>query len=229
MSSNNEDVSVNRPQWSRKIEFVLACIGSAVGLGNVWRFPYLCYSSGGGAFLIPYFITLIFCGFPLLYMELAIGQYTRKGPVGALTRICPILKGAGVATVVITFWLTTYYIVILAWALYYFIHSFGKDVPWKGCQNSWNKVTCYDPYHLHSSNNTIKMNGTLSPGDEYYRYKVLQMSSTINDVGSVRWELLFYGAVLWIVVYFCLWKSVKSAGKVSYFLKFSTATHLKIS
>ncbi|CAF5179208.1 unnamed protein product [Rotaria magnacalcarata] len=93
MSSNNEDVSVNRPQWSRKIEFVLACIGSAVGLGNVWRFPYLCYSSGGGAFLIPYFITLIFCGFPLLYMELAIGQYTRKGPVGALTRICPILKG----------------------------------------------------------------------------------------------------------------------------------------
>jgi solute carrier family 6 GABA transporter-like protein 6/8/11/12/13 len=89
------------------------------------------------------------------YIEcnLCLGQYTRKGPVGALSKICPILKGkskieyylfifnlgAGVATVVITFWLTTYYIIILAWAFYYLVNSFHWDVPWKGCKNPWNK------------------------------------------------------------------------------------------
>jgi hypothetical protein len=95
--------------------------------------------------------------------------------------------GTGVAAVVITFWLVTYYIVILAWALYYLINSFQSDVPWKGCKNSWNKSkstmlfscflikiasvldTCYDSYDAQSLNDTIKMNGTLSPGDEYYQ------------------------------------------------------------
>ncbi|CAF1211881.1 unnamed protein product [Didymodactylos carnosus] len=193
---SNSQQQLTRPQWSKKIEFILACVGYAVGLGNVWRFPYLCYSSGGGAFLIPFFITLLFCAFPLMYMELAVG--------------------AGVATVVMTFWLVTYYVVILAWALYYLIYSFQKDVPWKGCKNPWNKNTCYDSYDSQLSNNTLKMNGTLSPGDEYYRYKVLQMSSTINDIGSMRYELVAYAAILWIIVYFCIWKGVKSAGKVVY-------------
>ena len=57
------------------------------------RFPYLAYKSGGGAFLIPYLVMLLLCGIPLLYMELAVGQYTRRGPIGALGKICPILKG----------------------------------------------------------------------------------------------------------------------------------------
>ncbi|KAI8499078.1 hypothetical protein Bbelb_235310 [Branchiostoma belcheri] len=81
-----------RDQWARKAEFLLAMVGYAVGLGNVWRFPYLCYKSGGGAFLIPYFIMLFICGIPLLYMELSVGQYTQQGPVGALEKICPLLK-----------------------------------------------------------------------------------------------------------------------------------------
>ena len=53
----------------------------------------LCHKSGGGAFLIPYFIMLLFCGLPLLFMEIAVGQYTRQGPIGALKKICPILTG----------------------------------------------------------------------------------------------------------------------------------------
>ena len=84
---------MSRETWGSRASFLLACIGSAVGLGNIWRFPYLCYKSGGGAFLIPYVVMLIFCGIPLLYMELTIGQYTRQGPIGALGKICPILQG----------------------------------------------------------------------------------------------------------------------------------------
>lgn len=87
-----------RESWSSSLSFLLACVGYAVGLGNIWRFPYLCYKSGGGAFLIPYFIMLLFCGLPLLFMEIAVGQYTRQGPIGALRKICPILTGNVTAT-----------------------------------------------------------------------------------------------------------------------------------
>ena len=69
----------NRESWDSRVSFLLACIGYAVGLGNIWRFPYL--------------IMLFLCGLPLLFMELTVGQYTRRGPIGALGKICPILKG----------------------------------------------------------------------------------------------------------------------------------------
>ena len=61
----------------------MACIGYAVGLGNIWRFPFNVYKSGGGAFMVPYVIMLCMCGIPLLFMELAVGQYTRRGPIGS--------------------------------------------------------------------------------------------------------------------------------------------------
>lgn len=82
-----------REHWGRKIEFFLACIGYAVGLGNVWRFPYLCYKNGGGAFLIPYLIMLFLCGMPLFFMELSLGQYIALGPVTSWAAICPLAKG----------------------------------------------------------------------------------------------------------------------------------------
>ena len=82
-----------REKWSKKIEFILASVGYAVGLGNVWRFPYLAFQNGGGAFLIPYFIMLLLCGMPLFCMELAIGQYFSLGPVTSWVALCPIAKG----------------------------------------------------------------------------------------------------------------------------------------
>lgn len=71
-----------RESWDSKIMFLLATIGYAVGLGNVWRFPYLAQKNGGGAFLVPYFIMLAIQGIPIFYLELAIGQRLRKGAIG---------------------------------------------------------------------------------------------------------------------------------------------------
>ena len=89
---SNSDLPA-RETWAKKMEFILASIGYAVGLGNVWRFPYLVFQNGGGAFLIPYFTMLLVCGMPLFCMELSIGQYFSLGPVTSWTALCPIAKG----------------------------------------------------------------------------------------------------------------------------------------
>lgn len=74
---------------------MLATIGYAVGLGNVWRFPYLAQKNGGGAFLIPYFVMLAIEGIPIFYLELAIGQRLRKGAIGVWNQVSPFLSGKG--------------------------------------------------------------------------------------------------------------------------------------
>lgn len=200
-----------RPFWANKIQFVLACVGYSVGLGNVWRFPYLCYKSGGGAFLIPYFIILLICGVPMLFMELAIGQYTAHGPIGALSQICPLFKGTGVASVVISFLMSTYYAVIIAWAIYYFFTSFKSEVPWASCSNRWNTKQCWVPYHNHT-----KPNGSQTPTEQFFEKKVLSMTDGIEYPGGMRWELAACLVCAWVLVYFALWKSIKSSAKVRY-------------
>ncbi|XP_078106838.1 sodium- and chloride-dependent GABA transporter 1 isoform X1 [Sander vitreus] len=205
------DADTQRPTWSGRLEFILASVGYAVGLGNIWRFPYLCYSSGGGAFMIPYLTMVLLCGMPLLFMEFSIGQYTRLGPVHALAKICPLLKGVGLATVVISFVFSTYYNVLISWALFYFFNSFGATLPWNSCNNTWNAVrNCSSGF----PGNTTHLQ---SASQQFFDRRLLQKTSGIEDVGGVRWELFGYLIISWVIVYLCIFKGVKSTGKVVYF------------
>jgi len=114
-----------RERWPSRAAFIFAAIGSAAGLGNIWRFPYLTYKYGGGAFLIPYLIALFVTGIPLLILEFALGQKIQKGAVDAFAAIRRKFSVIGWWAILGSFIIAFYYSVILAWSLKYLIASFG--------------------------------------------------------------------------------------------------------
>ncbi|KAK3786209.1 hypothetical protein RRG08_034556 [Elysia crispata] len=133
-----------RDTWGKKIDFLLSVVGFSVDLANVWRFPYLCYKNGGGAFLIPYSLMLLLGGIPLFYMELALGQFNKSGAITCWGAICPLFKGTGWAVVLIAFYTDFFYNVIIAWCLHFFFASFTGTLPWTSCENEWNTPNCFD-------------------------------------------------------------------------------------
>uniref|UniRef100_A0A8C1P9I9 Transporter n=1 Tax=Cyprinus carpio TaxID=7962 RepID=A0A8C1P9I9_CYPCA len=211
-----EGKAPQREKWASKLDFVLSVAGGFVGLGNVWRFPYLCYKNGGGAFLIPYFIFLFGGGLPVFFLEVALGQFTSEGGITCWGKLCPIFTGIGYASIVIVSLLNIYYIVILAWGLYYLLQCFQHELPWARCRHSWNTGNCVE--------DTVRKNKTLwpstnltSPVTEFWERNVLSISSGIDEVGGLKWELALCLLAVWIICFFCIWKGVKSTGKVVYF------------
>uniref|UniRef100_A0A3P8S5M1 Transporter n=1 Tax=Amphiprion percula TaxID=161767 RepID=A0A3P8S5M1_AMPPE len=200
-----------RGHWNNKIEFVLSVAGEIIGLGNVWRFPYLCYKNGGGAFFVPYVIFFVCCGIPVFFLETALGQFTSEGGITCWRKVCPLFEGIGYATQVIEAHLNVYYIVILAWAIFYLFNCFTTELPWAGCGHYWNtgrrKERCI-PLRI-TNNNYLCSLGQI-------RRRVLKISDGIEHMGGVRWELAMCLALAWFICYFCIWKGPKSTGKVVY-------------
>ena len=112
-------------EWQSRFAFLMAAIGSAVGLGNIWRFPYIAFKNGGGAFLIPYFVALFTVGIPLLMAEFAIGSIFRKSAPIAMQSIDKRMEWIGWWGVFSAFFIAIYYSVLMAWCLCYLFHSFG--------------------------------------------------------------------------------------------------------
>ncbi|XP_016295598.1 sodium- and chloride-dependent creatine transporter 1 [Sinocyclocheilus anshuiensis] len=144
-----------RETWTRQMDFIMSCVGFAVGLGNVWRFPYLCYKNGGGVFLIPYVLFIFLGGIPIFFLEIALGQFMKAGSIN-VWNIAPLFKGLGYASMVIVFFCNTYYIMVLAWGFYYLIKSFNSTLPWSTCDNPWNTENCIEIFrHDDCQNGTI--------------------------------------------------------------------------
>ncbi|XP_072540655.1 sodium- and chloride-dependent GABA transporter 2-like [Salminus brasiliensis] len=204
-----------REQWASKLEFFLAVAGHIIGLGNVWRFPYLCYKNGGGAFFVPYVLFLFSCGIPLFFLETSLGQYTSQGGITCWRKICPLFEGLGYGSQVVVLYTGVYYIIILAWAFLYLFSSFTSELPWASCRNSWNTEHCVEFSQSNVTENIPEK--VASPVVEFWERRILGLSGGIDEVGNVRWDLALCLLLAWIICYFCVWKGVKSTGKVVYF------------
>uniref|UniRef100_A0A1A8FWC2 Transporter n=1 Tax=Nothobranchius korthausae TaxID=1143690 RepID=A0A1A8FWC2_9TELE len=207
-----------REKWASKLDFVLSVAGGFVGLGNVWRFPYLCYKNGGGAFLIPYFIFLFGGGLPVFFLEVALGQFTSEGGITCWEKLCPIFTGIGYASIVIVSLLNIYYIVILAWGLYYLFQCFQPELPWAKCKQPWNTDHCIEDTYRKNKTIWLAANASnfTSPVTEFWEHNVLGITSGIEEMGPVKWDLALCLLLVWVICFFCIWKGVKSTGKVVY-------------
>ncbi|XP_069063617.1 sodium- and chloride-dependent neutral and basic amino acid transporter B(0+)-like [Pleurodeles waltl] len=237
--AEQEDDKTDRATWSNKTEYLLSMVGYAVGLGNIWRFPYLTYKNGGGAFLIPYLIMMIFTGLPLYLLESALGQFASLGPV-LVWRSVPFFQGVGITMVIVSTLVCIYYNVIVAYALYYLFASFTKVLPWSHCfegaegvcsthqtgicnvtsgSNSTDamNLTWVEANNETCINNRTALDNVTLLSKEYWDKVVLHRSSGLDETGVILWPLALCLLLAWIMVAAALFKGIKSSGKVIYF------------
>ncbi|XP_041356847.1 sodium- and chloride-dependent glycine transporter 1-like [Gigantopelta aegis] len=176
-STVSGDENTTRGNWSGRMDFLLSCIGYAVGLGNIWRFPYLCYRSGGGAFLIPYVVFLLLCGVPLFFLEISYGQFASLSPI-SVWKMSPLFKGVGYGMVIISTIVCVYYNIIITWTLYYLFMSMRAVLPWATCDNDWNTEYCVLKRDVHP-NETGLYNDSQMAGAMKYLAQAIN-SSAVN-------------------------------------------------
>jgi NSS family neurotransmitter:Na+ symporter len=174
-------------QWSSRTTFVLAAVGSAVGLGNLWRFPYIVYDSGGAVFLIPWLIALITAGFPLLVLEMAVGCWGRSkwdvnGAPSAFGGIGRGMRWIGWGALANGFIIVCFYAVVMGWAFNYLIKTFNL--------------------------------GWGSDAEGHFLNQVLQISSGPGEITKVVPALLVGGLVAWICIYLAIFKGTKIVSKI---------------
>ncbi|EDV36408.2 uncharacterized protein Dana_GF11969, isoform C [Drosophila ananassae] len=193
-----------RAAWSGKMQFFLSIIGYSVGLGNIWRFPYLCQQNGGGAFLIPFMIMLILEGIPLFLIELGIGQRMRLGALGVWNTIHPWLGGIGISSCIVTLFVALYYNVIITWVFFYLFNSFRYPLPWSSCPTNG---TGFELEECAKSSETT-----------YFWYRTtLDAAPSMDEPGGLKWWIVLCLLLSWTIVFFIVMKGIQSSGKVVYF------------
>ncbi|XP_072127770.1 sodium-dependent neutral amino acid transporter B(0)AT2-like isoform X1 [Mobula birostris] len=195
----------HRPAWGNKLQYILAQVGFSVGLGNVWRFPYLCHQNGGGAFLFLYLLLLVVMGIPLFFLELAAGQSIRQGSIGVWKHIDPKLAGIGFASCVVCAFVSLYYNVIIAWSLFYFGHSFQYPLPWESCPS------------LPNNTGVVTECNKSSPTTYFWYRETLEITGSINESGGLDPTMTGCLFAAWVIVCLAMIKGIKSSGKVMYF------------
>uniref|UniRef100_A0A4W2ERL5 Transporter n=1 Tax=Bos indicus x Bos taurus TaxID=30522 RepID=A0A4W2ERL5_BOBOX len=197
----------DRPAWNSKLQYILAQIGFSVGLGNIWRFPYLCQKNGGGAYLVPYLVLLIIIGIPLFFLELAVGQRIRRGSIGVWHYVCPRLGGIGFSSCIVCLFVGLYYNVIIGWSIFYFFKSFQYPLPWSECPVSRNGTVAVVEAECEKSSATT-----------YFWYReALDISNSISESGGLNWKMTLCLLVAWSIVGMAVVKGIQSSGKVMYF------------
>ncbi|XP_036332945.1 sodium-dependent nutrient amino acid transporter 1 [Rhagoletis pomonella] len=211
-----------KEQWGNEIEFLFSCISLSVGLGNIWRFPYIAFQNGGGAFVIPYLIVLLIIGRPVYYLEIILGQFSGRGCIKAFN-MAPIMKGIAAGQVLATGASITYYSSIMALTLRFLIASFSKVLPWSYCREEWGDICLNETNSAANSSQNISLvqerQTKMSAAELYFQKEILHEQEDIfSGLGTPNWELVGCLAVAWVIIGGVLIRGVKSSGKAAYFL-----------
>jgi NSS family neurotransmitter:Na+ symporter len=188
----------NRGQWSSRLTFILAAIGSAVGLGNAWRFPGLAAKHGGGTFLVVYLAAMLLMGIPLLMMEISISRKFRKGAIESMRGIGKKWEFVGWSATSNAFVIVCYYSVVFAWVILMFV-------------NSWQFAG---------------MTGKSKPASELF-FKLTETTGKIEGFG-IPWIVLLCLVIAWALIFFCIRNGANSVGKVVKFTVFAPVVLLVI-
>ena len=193
-----------RENWGSRSGFVLAAVGSAVGLGNLWGFPYKVYANGGGAFLIPYVLAMGLIGIPLLILEFSLGHMTQRAAPNAFRAASRRTEPIGWWGTILSFIIITYYAVILAWCLSYLIVCVegifsGGELPWagKGVEGVTNAGEYFENTYLN-----VWAKKDIDGGTKSWALGALQM--------PIVWSLI----AIWVLLYLCIFRGVKAVSKV---------------
>ncbi|XP_039315680.1 sodium-dependent nutrient amino acid transporter 1 isoform X3 [Solenopsis invicta] len=207
---------IKEAEWGGRLEFLMACIATSVGLGNVWRFPFTAYENGGGAFLIPYIIVLILIGKPFYLLEGLLGQFTSRS-CAKTWYMTPAMKGLGYSQAFGAFCVVSYYCALMALTLHYLVSSFQSELPWSICRPEWQDY-CID-VSTNKSTSEDRNVTVRSSAELYFRKIVLKEYESIEDgIGVPSWQLSIYLFLSWACVFLVLFRGVKSTGKAAYFL-----------
>lgn len=191
-----------RDKWSNRGAFILASIGSAVGLGNAWRFPGLCAKFGGGAFLLAYLLCMVVLGIPLLMMETAMGRKAQGGAPKAIRTIRKKAEPIGWASVANAFVILTYYAVVFAWCI----------------------MMCILSYKFATTANTSETASTLWMNSIDATFK----TSFDGQGGQISFLLLICLLIAWAFIYGCIRNGASQVGKVVKFTVFLPVAMLLI-
>ena len=221
VSSKREE---ERKEFGSNVDAVISIVANAVGLGNVWRFPYQCYKNGGGAFFIPYTLMLVIAAMPIMGMEMCWGQFTSLSPIESWN-CYPLLGGVGLATIFITWLIIIFYSVLTAYSVFYLAVSLYslKDINhpiWDGCENFWNTRKCLtlDEFAEKRDKNVSVFESSYAlPTSEFWYHFVSEDDGTIRDFGYPNWKMVIALVLTWTIVLGSIWKGVRSLGKASYF------------
>ncbi|KAJ9446601.1 Sodium-dependent serotonin transporter [Diplonema papillatum] len=200
--------SGERQEWKSSVDYLMVLLGYAIGIGNVWRFPYLVAKNGGGAFLVPYLLCLVFVAAPLFLMEMILGQATRCSTIECYRRIHPRYVGIAVASTSMVFVICTYYNTLLAYCVLYFAGSFQSPLPWS------------EAAVAHRMRETIWENSTAS---HYYwehvildRFSRAELEDSGGAAGGVRWHLAGALFVVWCCVFVAVSRGIQSSSKAAW-------------
>ena len=171
---------MKREQWGSRAGFILAAVGSAIGLGNIWRFPYMAYENGGGAFFIPYLFAMLTAGIPFMIMEFGMGHKYRGSAPRVFAQLSKKYEWLGWFQVSIVAIIGIYYVAVIGWAISYFSMSFTQ---------SWGADT--NAYF-------------------FGEYLQLGSENSPSKLGAVQWHIATPIIIAWAITFAAIFGGIKS-------------------